>query len=53
MLCSSQSLFLFHTKLYLYLMKLRLVSKYQPKGDQPKAIKDLVKGVNEGEKNQT
>ena len=34
-------------------MKLKLVSKYQPKGDQPKAIKELVKGVNNGEPAQT
>ena len=34
-------------------MKLKLVSKYYPKGDQPKAIEQLVAGVNEGDKHQT
>lgn len=34
-------------------MKLKLVSKYEPKGDQPKAIKELVKGINNGDKAQT
>ncbi len=29
-----------------------LVSKYQPNGDQPEAIKKLVKGINEGKKDQ-
>ncbi len=29
-----------------------LVSKYQPSGDQPKAIKELVVGLNEGKKEQ-
>lgn len=29
-----------------------LVSKYTPNGDQPKAIEELVKGVNEGKKHQ-
>ncbi|MGN1358140.1 MAG: excinuclease ABC subunit UvrB [Bacilli bacterium] len=29
-----------------------LVSKYQPSGDQPKAIKELVDGINEGKKHQ-
>ena len=29
-----------------------LVSKYKPSGDQPQAIKQLVKGVEEGEKYQ-
>ena len=29
-----------------------LVSKYKPSGDQPKAIKELVDGVNSGKKNQ-
>lgn len=29
-----------------------LVSKYQPSGDQPEAIKELVKGINEGKKEQ-
>lgn len=29
-----------------------LVSKYQPSGDQPKAIKELVDGLNEGKKDQ-
>ena len=31
-------------------MKFKLVSKYQPKGDQPYAINELVKGINNGEK---
>ena len=30
-----------------------LVSKYQPNGDQPEAIRQLVKGINEGRKKQT
>ena len=29
-----------------------LVSKYTPNGDQPKAIKELVEGINEGKKHQ-
>ena len=29
-----------------------LVSKYQPSGDQPKAIKELVEGINNGKKEQ-
>ena len=29
-----------------------LVSKYQPSGDQPEAIKELVQGIKEGKKNQ-
>jgi len=33
--------------------KFELVSEYQPAGDQPKAIKDLVKGLNNGFKKQT
>ncbi len=31
----------------------KLVSKYKPTGDQPKAIKQLVKGLNDGERHQT
>lgn len=31
----------------------KLVSKYQPTGDQPKAIRQLVDGLNQGEKAQT
>ncbi|MFD2597759.1 excinuclease ABC subunit UvrB [Sphingobacterium corticis] len=34
-------------------MKFELTSEYQPTGDQPQAIKELVKGVNEGETYQT
>ena len=30
----------------------KLVSKYKPSGDQPKAIKELVNGIKEGKKNQ-
>ncbi len=30
----------------------KLVSNYKPSGDQPKAIKELVDGINEGKKNQ-
>jgi excinuclease ABC subunit B len=30
----------------------KLVSKYKPSGDQPKAIDNLVKGINEGKKEQ-
>ena len=30
----------------------KLVSKYKPSGDQPEAIKELVDGVNKGEKHQ-
>ena len=29
-----------------------LVSQYQPQGDQPKAIHDLVEGIREGKKQQ-
>ena len=29
-----------------------LVSNYKPNGDQPKAIEELVKGINEGKKHQ-
>ena len=29
-----------------------LVSKYEPSGDQPKAIKELVQGINDGKKHQ-
>ncbi|HVT55790.1 MAG TPA: DEAD/DEAH box helicase family protein, partial [Xanthobacteraceae bacterium] len=32
--------------------KFKLVSPYQPKGDQPQAIEELVKGANEGERMQ-
>lgn len=34
-------------------MKFNVVSDYQPKGDQPQAIKKLVEGVESGEKHQT
>ena len=30
----------------------KLVSKYKPAGDQPKAIKELVEGIKAGQKNQ-
>ena len=33
-------------------MEFQLVSNYVPTGDQPKAIEQLTKGVNEGEKAQ-
>jgi len=33
--------------------KLRLVSDYQPTGDQPTAIKQLTEGIGNGERNQT
>ncbi len=33
-------------------MKFELVSKYQPTGDQPKAIEKLVQGIKEGKKEQ-
>ena len=33
--------------------KFKLVSKYKPTGDQPKAIKELSEGVLRGEKYQT
>jgi excinuclease ABC subunit B len=33
-------------------MKFELKSNYQPSGDQPAAIKELVKGINEKKKNQ-
>ncbi|MEJ2613897.1 MAG: excinuclease ABC subunit UvrB [Ignavibacteriaceae bacterium] len=33
--------------------KFKLVSSYQPSGDQPEAIKQLVEGVNRGDKYQT
>jgi excinuclease ABC subunit B len=34
-------------------MNFKLVSKYEPKGDQPRAIEELVSGVNSGEMFQT
>ena len=34
-------------------MDFQLTSEYVPTGDQPKAIDQLVKGINEGEANQT
>ena len=30
----------------------RLVSKYNPSGDQPKAISELINGINSGKKSQ-
>ncbi|MDA1476531.1 excinuclease ABC subunit UvrB [Bacillus changyiensis] len=33
--------------------RFELVSNYQPQGDQPKAIEQLVKGIHEGRKHQT
>ena len=30
----------------------KLVSKYKPSGDQPRAIEQLVEGIEKGEKNQ-
>jgi excinuclease ABC subunit B len=46
-------------KLYLLLIiyergeiMFKLVSKYQPNGDQPHAIEELVEGLNEGKKEQ-
>lgn len=33
-------------------MKFELVSKYKPAGDQPKAIEELIKNINNGEKHQ-
>src|SRR5690606_29512076 len=38
---------------YIKLMDFRLTSEYVPTGDQPKAIEQLVKGVEEGERHQT
>ena len=37
----------------LYMPKFKLVSKFQPTGDQPQAIKQLTDGVLAGEKEQT
>lgn len=34
-------------------MKFKIKSSYKPAGDQPKAIKELVKGLNAGERHQT
>ncbi|MDN5203855.1 excinuclease ABC subunit UvrB [Fulvivirgaceae bacterium BMA10] len=34
-------------------MKFNLVSKFEPTGDQPEAIKQLIEGVNQGEAGQT
>ncbi len=34
-------------------MDFKLVSKYQPTGDQPEAISQLVKGVETGNREQT
>ena len=31
-------------------MKFKVVSEFKPTGDQPNAIKELVKGLNENEK---
>ena len=39
--------------LYLFVMKFKLISDYQPTGDQPNAIKELVAGVKAGEHYQT
>ena len=36
-----------------YMDKFKLVSKYKPTGDQPQAIDALVKGVLDGDKEQT
>ena len=33
-------------------MSYKLVSKFEPMGDQPEAIKELVKGIHEGKKTQ-
>src|SRR5215510_11542872 len=33
-------------------MNFKLVSDYQPQGDQPEAIEGLVRGLNDGEKHQ-
>ena len=37
----------------IFMNKYELVSGYKPAGDQPKAIKELVEGVKQGEKFQT
>ena len=34
-------------------MRFKLVAKYEPKGDQPNAIRELVKGIKSGDKFQT
>lgn len=34
-------------------MDFKLVSKFQPTGDQPEAVSRLVQGVNQGDKEQT
>ena len=34
-------------------MDFKLVSKFQPTGDQPRAIDQLVEGLNRGDKEQT
>ncbi|MFW5820889.1 MAG: DEAD/DEAH box helicase family protein, partial [Bacteroidota bacterium] len=34
-------------------MKYRIDSEYKPTGDQPEAIKSLVRGINDGELHQT
>ena len=39
--------------LHLHTMQFQLHSPYQPSGDQPSAIKQLVQGINDGEKFQT
>ena len=33
-------------------MDFKLVSEYEPQGDQPEAIETLVRGLNDGEKHQ-
>ena len=39
--------------LNIFAMPFQLHTNYQPAGDQPKAIQELVDGVNEGEQYQT
>ncbi len=39
--------------MYFYQMKFKVVSEFEPKGDQPNAIKELRQGLDSGEKYQT
>lgn len=34
-------------------MNFKLVSKYEPAGDQPKAVRQLVEGIQKGDREQT
>src|SRR5258708_17450555 len=46
------SLFALYALLFITIMRFQLQSEYEPKGDQPQAIEALVKGLNDGAKDQ-